>query len=61
MVSKKTIGIVVLVVGILILILSLIADVIGIGGSPVFGYRQIIGVVVGAIVTVVGLLLTREK
>lgn len=57
----KTAGIVLLVIGIVVLLLSLLADVIGIGGSPVFGYRQIVGVIVGAIVAVVGLVLTLKK
>jgi hypothetical protein len=56
----KTVGIVVLVVGIVVLLLSLAADPIGIGGGG-FGPRQIAGTVVGAIVTVVGLVLTLKK
>lgn len=53
--SRRTIGIIVLVVGIAILALSLLADSIGIGGSPGFGYLQIAGVVVGAVVAAAGL------
>ena len=59
--SKKTVGIVLLVVGIVILLASLVADPIGIGGSPSFGRDQIVGTIVGAIVTVVGLVLTLKK
>jgi hypothetical protein len=59
--GKKTVGIVVLVVGIVILVLSLVADLIGIGGRGAFGYLQIAGTVVGAIVTVVGLVLTLKR
>jgi len=59
--SKKTVGIVLLVVGIVVLLLSLGADVIGLGGWLGFGPRQIVGTVVGAIVTVVGLFLTLKK
>jgi hypothetical protein len=59
--GKKTIGTVLLVVGIVVLLLSLIADLIGIGGSPGFGTYQIVGAIVGAIVTVVGLVLTLKK
>jgi hypothetical protein len=54
-------GIVLLVVGIVLLVLSLVADPIGIGGSPGFGYYQIGGAIVGAILTVVGLVLTLKK
>jgi HD-like signal output (HDOD) protein len=59
--GKKTAGIVLLVVGLVVLLLSLSADVIGIGGSPAFGFRQIVGTIVGAIVAVVGLVLTLKK
>jgi len=59
--SKKTVGIVLLAVGIVILLVSLVADPIGIGGSPSFGHDQIVGATVGAIVTVVGLVLTLKK
>ena len=57
----KTAGIVLLVVGIVVLLLSLLADVIGLGGNPIFGRNQIIGTIAGAIVTVVGLVLTLRK
>lgn len=59
--GKKTAGIVVLVVGIVILVLSLAADSIGIGGYPGWGPYQIAGAAVGAIVTIVGLVLTLKK
>lgn len=59
--GKKTGGVVLLVVGIVILVLALIADPIGIGGSPEFGWIQIVGAIVGAIMTVVGLVLTLKK
>jgi hypothetical protein len=59
--GKKTVGIVLLVVGIVALVLSLVADPIGIGGSPGFGPYQIVGTIVAAIVTVVGLVLTFKK
>jgi hypothetical protein len=59
--GKKTVGIVLLVVGIVVLLLSLLADVVGLGGAPRFGSNQIAGVIVGAIVTVVGLVLTLKK
>jgi hypothetical protein len=57
----KTAGIVLLVVGIVVLLLSLLADAIGIGGNPIFGRNQIAGTIAGAIVTVVGLVLTLRK
>jgi len=60
--GKKTAGIVLLVVGIVIVVVSLAADPLGLGGSNVvFGLRQIAGTIVGAIVTVVGLVLRLKK
>jgi hypothetical protein len=59
--AKKTIGIVLFGVGAVILILSLAADPIGIGGSPGFGWKQILGALGGALLTVVGLALGYKK
>ncbi len=59
--GKKIAGIALLVVGLLVLILSLIADLVGIGGSPVFGYKQIIGSVAGVAAIAVGLFLALRK
>ena len=59
--GKKTAGIVLIVVGIVVLLLSLGADPIGIGGSPGFGRDQMVGTIAGAVVTVVGLVLTLRK
>lgn len=56
--GKKTTSIVLLIVGIAILVLSLFANSIGIGNPARFGYIQIIGAIVGAIVAVVGLVMT---
>ena len=56
--SKKMAGIVLLVVGVVVLILALTADMIGIGGFSGFGRFQIVGAVVGAIMAVAGLVLT---
>ncbi len=47
-----------LVVGIVILLVSALADVLGIGGSPnVLGYRQLSGIAVGAVLAIVGAVL----
>jgi hypothetical protein len=60
--GKKTMGIALLVIGVVLLIGSLAADAIGIGGSPGFGYIQIIGAVAGGIVAIVGFVLySRSK
>jgi hypothetical protein len=59
--GRKMMGIVLLVIGLMVLALSLLADPIGIGGVSGIGPDQILGAVVGAIAAVVGLILTREK
>jgi hypothetical protein len=59
--NKKTLGIILLLVGIVLVILSLAADMIGIGGSAGFGYKQIAGTVVGVVVAVAGYLLISRK
>lgn len=61
MAGKKIAGIVLLVIGIVILILSLAVDFIGLGAHRGFGYYQIIGIIVGAIAIVVGLILSLRK
>ncbi len=59
--NKKTIGIILLVVGLLLLVLSVTADMIGIGAQPGFGIRQTAGSIAGVIVAVVGLVLLTRK
>ena len=59
--GRKKAGIVLLVLGAIVLALSLTVDLIGIGGSPVFGYRQVIGTVGGAIAVVAGLVLALRR
>ena len=58
--SKKTAGIVTLIVGIVILGLFLLADRLGIGVAG-FGPMQIAGTIVGAIVIALGLFLILKK
>lgn len=59
--AKKTIGIVLLVVGVVGLFLSLLADPIGIGNPSSFGLAQTLGTVGGIILVAVGLALTIRK
>ena len=61
MINKKTAGIASLIVGIVILGLSLLADLSGIGTVPGFGPVQIAGTIVGVIVIAVALFLTIKK
>jgi hypothetical protein len=59
--NQKTIGIVLLVVGAILLIGSLAADVIWPGAVAGFGYKQIVGTVVGAIAAIFGYVLYSKK
>ncbi len=47
--------------GAVILVLALAVHPIGIGGSPGLGWKQILGALVGAVLTVVGLALGYKK
>ena len=56
--SNRTLGIILLIVGILVALLFGLADVIGIGTDPTgFGFAQIIGLIVGIVLFVVGLIM----
>ncbi len=59
--TKKTTGIILLIVGIAVLVLALGADLAGIGNAPAFGRMQIASAIVGAVVAIVGLVLTLRK
>jgi hypothetical protein len=59
--ENKQLGIVLLVIGVIILLLSLLANSIGIGGAPGFGYKQITGTVIGAILAIVGYVLFSRR
>ena len=59
--NKKNLGIALLVVGIVVLLLSLTADMIGIGGAPGLGIKQILGAGTGVVVAVVGFFLYSRK
>ena len=60
--SKKTGGIVVILAGIALLAVSLLADFIGVGDVDpdhyTYGFKQIIGTIMGVMVIIVGLFLT---
>ena len=58
MLTDKSAPILVLIIGIGLLLVSLLADVIGIGDDPGNGLWQTAGTIVGVIITVVGLYLT---
>ncbi len=53
--SRKGMGVVLLVVGIAILVGAAAADPLGIGGAAGFGWKQMVGVSAGVLVAAVGL------
>ncbi len=57
--GKKTLSFIVVGLGIIIFLVSLFADLIGIG-SPGFGYKQTTGIVAGAIIGIIGFVLYRK-
>lgn len=44
-----------LVVGILLVLVSLFADALGVGGQPGFGWKQTVGLVIGVALVALGL------
>lgn len=50
----NTTGVLVATAGLAILLVSALADPIGIGGDPGFGWKQMIGVGVGVVVAIGG-------
>ncbi len=47
--------------GVLLVLISAFADPLGLGRSPGFGWRQTLGVIIGALVLAAGLYLQRRK
>lgn len=55
---NKGLGIAALAVGLVLLLGSALADIMGVGANPlVFGYKQLAGSVVGAVLAIIGALL----
>ena len=52
--TKKTIGYLLIEVGVVVLVISLAADVLGIGSYPGVNWAQILGAVIGIIIALVG-------
>jgi len=59
--SKKVISLILIILGGILLILSLTADLIGIGSYPGFNYAQILGAVAGLAALVFGIWYGRAK
>ncbi len=60
MAGDQTPSIIVIVIGVGLLIVSVLADVIGVGDDPGFGNQQKLGTLAGGVITLVGLYLMRK-
>jgi len=52
--SKKHLGTLLIILGVLLAIVSLLADMLGIGNGTGLGWKQILGAVVGGLIAVGG-------
>jgi hypothetical protein len=59
--SRKTISLILIIGGALVFVLSLAADLIGIGSYPGFHWAQIVGMAVGLVALVYGLTYRQPK
>ena len=55
--SNKTLGIVLIVVGVLLVALAFLAHTLGLSGSNVFGLKKILALAVGVIALVAGVVM----
>ncbi len=58
---NKNFGIFLVIIGLAVLLISAFADPIGVGGQPGFGWKQLVGVIVGGILAIVGLTQVTRK
>ena len=59
--NQRSIGILLLIIGLILAALSLTADLIGLGEGSGFGYKQIAGLVVGVAGIIAGLVFLVRK
>ena len=59
--SNRTMAYLIIVLGAVVLIISLAADSLGIGGPPGIGWKQLTGAAVGFIVMICGVWLASRK
>ncbi len=58
--EKKKLGSLLTGIGIVVLLISVFADPLGIGGNPGFGYKQVIGTILGIVIGITGVILSRK-
>jgi membrane associated rhomboid family serine protease len=59
--SNPVVAWIVIGAGVLLVLISAFADPLGLGRYPGFGWRQTVGVIIGALVIAAGLYLRRRK
>jgi len=59
--SYKLLSIVLIVIGVLFLAVSLLADVIGLGHHPGLGLYQLAGTSLGLVIAIIGILFFKRK
>lgn len=52
--TRRNLGLIVLIVGIILVLAAVTADLTGLGGQPGFGWKQMVGAGLGAIVAIIG-------
>ena len=57
----RTLGVILLAIGVMTLVLAIGADVIGLGQTHAFGFKQIAGAVAGVLVATIGSFLVLQK
>jgi hypothetical protein len=55
--SRRSFGFAIAAIGIVVLAVAALADQIGIGEADEFGWKQIVGVVVGVAIVVLGIII----
>jgi hypothetical protein len=59
--ANKSIGIVIIILGVIVAIVAIFADFIGIGNKSGFGWQQIVGTAVGVIAVIIGVWFAQRK
>lgn len=57
--TRRNVGLIVLIAGLLLVLAATTADLTGLGGQPGFGWRQMAGTALGVIVVIIGVVLYR--
>ena len=59
--NVRTLGVILLAIGVMMLVLAVGADMIGLGQAHAFGFKQIAGTVAGVLVAAIGSFLALQR